>query len=322
MTASLSRRRFLINSGAVAATLGYAGPLATPALAQAYPSQDLRWIIYQSPGGLIDTSTRVAQPYLEKQGFKSTIDYVRGASGRIARGQLSRAKSDGHTVMTEASPEEVLGKVVFNADYKLEEFQPVFGWFINAFNLYVPKTSAIKTFEDFVKTARSRRVTVASLGKGGPSHLQLVLLRSKLNLNLQIVHFDGGAPAYSAVAGGHVEAGIGGSTTAQWSETLTFLTVFRNEKDPAFANVPTIRDLNHDIMPVNEVIYANAGPGVPQDRLKKLQDAFEKAFADPTHIEQQKKINVFVKPMRSDEVKKLVQSAFDVATENKAALAE
>ena len=322
MNDQTTRRGLLRNTGALAVALGCPGLLSREAMAQSYPAQELRWVIYQSPGGLIDTSTRVAQPYLERQGFKSTIDYVRGASGRIARGQLSRARPDGHTLMTEASPEEVLGKVVFDADYRLNEFQPIFGWFINAFNLYVPKTSAIKTFDDFIKTAKSRRVTVASLGKGGPSHLQLALLKNKLGLNLQIVHFDGGAPAYTAVAGGHVEAGIGGSTSAQWSETLTFLTVFRDDKDPALPNVPTIRDLSIDIAPINEVIYANAGPGVPPDRMKKLQEAFEKAFADPAHIEQQKRINVFVKPMKSDEVRALVQKAFDVATENKAALLE
>jgi tripartite-type tricarboxylate transporter receptor subunit TctC len=318
MLESTTRRQLLIGSTAAAAT----AVLGRTAGAQAYPAQELRWIIYQSPGGLVDTSTRVAQPYLERQGFKSVIDYVRGASGRIARGQLSRAKADGYTIMTEASPEEVLGKVVFNSDYRLADFQPIYGWFINAFNLYVPKTSSIKSFEDFVTTARSRRVTVASLGKGGPSHLQLTLLRTRLNLNLQIVHFDGGAPAYAAVAGGHVEAGIGGSTTAQWSEKLTFLTVFRTDRDPALPDVPTIRDLGQDILPINEVIYANAGPDVAPDRIKALQDAFEKAFADPTHIEQQKRINVFVKPILSADVRQLVQKTFDVANEYKTVLAE
>jgi tripartite-type tricarboxylate transporter receptor subunit TctC len=314
-----TRRSFLIRSAALSATLA-AGSLSRDAFAEDYPAQDLRWIIYQSPGGLIDTSTRIAQPFLERQGFKSTIDYVRGASGRIARGQLSRAKPDGYTIMTEASPEEVLGKVVFNADYRLAEFQPIFGWFINAFNLYVPKTSAIKSFDDFVKTARTRRVTVATLGKGGPSHLQLVILRSRLNLDLQFVHFDGGAPAYAAVAGGHVEAGVGGSTSIQWADTINFLTVFRGDPDPAMPNVPTPRDLGQDIKPINEVIYANAGPGVPEDRMAKLRDAFAKAFADPEHIAQQKKINVLVRAMQADEVRQLVQSAFDLATEYKEAL--
>ena len=51
---SFSRRRFL------GTTLASASLAAAPrfALAQAYPSQALKWIIYQSAGGLIDTSSR------------------------------------------------------------------------------------------------------------------------------------------------------------------------------------------------------------------------------------------------------------------------
>lgn len=315
----LSRRRFL------EAGLASAGLAAAPrfALSQAYPSQALRWIIYQSPGGLIDTSTRLIQPFLKEQGFSSTLEYIRGASGRIARSQFSRAKPDGYTIMTEAMPEEVLGKVVYNADYKLDEFQPVFGWFINAFNLYVTKASPIKSFDDLVKTARSRRMTVATIGKGGPSHLQVALLRNRLKLDgMQFVHFDGGAAAYTAVAGGHVEAGIGGSSSVQWSDNLNFLTVFRETRDPGFPNVATIKQLGHDIYPINEVIYVNASPGTPPDRVARLVAAFTKAFENPELIAQQRKINVHVTPMNSAQLKQSVQKAFDLANEYKTILTE
>jgi tripartite-type tricarboxylate transporter receptor subunit TctC len=313
---TFSRRKFL------GTTVASAGLAATPrfGLAQAYPSQPLKWIIYQSPGGLIDTSTRLIQPFLKQQGFASTLEYVRGASGRIARSQFSRAKPDGYTIMTEASPEEVLGKVVYNADYKLDEFQPVFGWFINAFNLYVVKASPIKTLEDLIKTARSRRMTMATIGKGGPSHLQLAILRNRLKLNLQFVHFDGGAAAYTAVAGGHVEAGVGGSSSVQWADALNFLTVFRATRDPGFPDVPTIQQQGHDIYPINEVIYVNASPGVPRDRVAKLVEAFTKAFENPELIAQQKKINVVVTPMGSVQLRESVQKAFDLANEYKSIL--
>jgi tripartite-type tricarboxylate transporter receptor subunit TctC len=313
-----SRRKF------IGTTLACAGLAAAPrfAFSQAYPSQPLKWIIYQSPGGLIDTSTRLIQPFLKEHGFSSTLEYIRGASGRIARSQFSRAKPDGYTIMTEAMPEEVLGKVVYNADYKLDEFQPVFGWFINAFNLYVTKASPTKTMDDLIKTARSRRMTMATIGKGGPSHLQLAILKNRLKLDLQFVHFDGGSAAYTAVAGGHVEAGIGGSSSVQWADNLNFLTVFRETRDPGFPNVPTIRQLGHDIYAINEVIYVNASPGVPQDRLAKLVAAFTKAFENPELIAQQKKINVHVTPMNSAQLRQSVQKAFDLANEYKSILTE
>jgi len=40
-------------------------------------------------------------------------------------------------------------------------------------------------------------VSVAILGHGGPSHLQIMLLRSALKLDLLPVPYAGGAPALS-----------------------------------------------------------------------------------------------------------------------------
>jgi tripartite-type tricarboxylate transporter receptor subunit TctC len=317
----LSRRQVF----AGAAVLGTAAAATrfgiADANAQAYPSQEIRWIIYQSPGGLIDGSTRTIQPYLKKQGFGSRVEYVRGASGRIARTQLFRSQPDGYTIMTEASPEEVLGEVVYNADYKVAEFQPVFGWFVNAFNIYVQKTSPIKTFADFVKEAKARKVTIGTLGKGGPSHLQLAVLRNKLGLNLQFVHFEGGAPAYSALLGGHVESAIGGSTSNRWIDTVSFLAVFRAGRDPALPNVPTVAELGDDITPVNEVIYANTGPKVPAERIAKLADAFAKAFQDPEHVNQQKNLGVFPTLLSSADLHKMIQNMYGLVNEHKAELA-
>src|SRR4051794_5534151 len=110
-----SRRGFLKTCGGLVGAAGVGG-LPRVAGAQAYPSQPVQWIIYQSPGGLVDTSSRTLQPYLAEQGVNTVFEYVRGASGRIARTQLFRAKPDGYAMMTEASPEEVLGEVVFNAE--------------------------------------------------------------------------------------------------------------------------------------------------------------------------------------------------------------
>jgi len=315
----LSRRQVFTGAaalGTAAATIGSSG-----ANAQAYPSQEIRWIIYQSPGGLIDGSTRALQPYLKQQGFSSRVEYVRGASGRIARTQLYRSQPDGYTIMTEASPEEVLGEVVYNAEYKVAEFQPVFGWFVNAFNIYVKKDSPIKSFADFIKEAKSRTITIGTLGKGGPSHLQLAVLKKKLSLKLQFVHFEGGAPSYSAVLGGHIESAIGGSSSARNIDTVSFLAVFRDGRDPALPNVPTVAELGHDVPPVNEVIYANTGPKVPANRIAKLAEAFKKAFENPDHLKQQKNLGVYPKLMSSDDLRKIIKNMYALVNEHKAELA-
>jgi len=83
----LTRRRFL----AATAAAGFA---PRPGFAAGYPEQELVWLIYQAPGGTVDVSTRIVQPYMEKAGFKVRLEYATGASGRIARNKLFAAKPD------------------------------------------------------------------------------------------------------------------------------------------------------------------------------------------------------------------------------------
>jgi tripartite-type tricarboxylate transporter receptor subunit TctC len=310
MTKSTTRRELLVRSAVVAAA-GVASPalVSRAAVAEDYPVQELTVIRHSAPGGLIDSTTRIAQPYLQEQGFKTTLEYVLGASGRIARSRLFRSKPDGYTIMIDTSPDEVLGEVLFS-------------WFVNAFNLFVPKASPFKTLDDLIKTARTRRVTVGTIGKGGAGHLQLAILKRRLNLDLQFVHFDGGAPAYTAAVGGHVEVAMGAGIASAWSETINFLTVFRDGRDPALPDVLTIKELGHNVPAINQVLYANAGPGVPQERIAKLAGAFAMAFANHAHIEQQKKIQVYVTPLNSLDILRIVQKSGELVKEYKDVMAD
>src|SRR5262245_7585483 len=101
----VDRRRFLLGAGGGALAAGTIGPLSSSASAQEkFPARDVSWIIYQAPGGSIDTTARVIGPYLEKQGVKTTLDYVLGAGGRVARSKLHSARPDGYMMMTESAP--------------------------------------------------------------------------------------------------------------------------------------------------------------------------------------------------------------------------
>ena len=83
----IGRRDFLVNAGkaALGATATAVGPLGSSHAQEKFPSRDVSWIIYQAPGGSIDTTARVIQPFLEKQGIKTSLEYVIGAGGRVAR---------------------------------------------------------------------------------------------------------------------------------------------------------------------------------------------------------------------------------------------
>src|SRR5437764_3558992 len=125
----MDRRDFLVDAGKAAlgvTAAGAVGPIGGSVHAQEkFPARDVSWLIYQAPGGSIDTTARVIQPFLEKQGVKTSLDYVLGAGGRVARTKLFTAKPDGHMMMSESAPGAAIDEVIGRAGYKASEFTPI-----------------------------------------------------------------------------------------------------------------------------------------------------------------------------------------------------
>jgi len=263
------------------------------------------WLIYQAPGGTVDVSTRIVQPYMEKAGFKVRLEYATGASGRIARNKLFAGKPDGYTMMTEVAPGAIVDELAYNVPYKAESFEPVFGWSNTGFQYCVRSDSAMRTFADFVAETKKRRVTVASIGRGGAHHLHIVAMRKTLGLSFDIVHFDGASPAYAAVLGGHVDVGGGGPASGrrQGGDRLRFLGLSGNEREFPLDDVPTLKEQGFNTPPVNQLFFATTSPGVPADRLALLNKTIAAAVADADFAEKMKALGNAVTPLTPEAIK-------------------
>src|SRR4029078_12028535 len=100
----VDRRGFLRNAGRTVVGATAAGGLGRMVFAataeeqlsarararaeEMFPARNINWIIYQAPGGSIDTTARIIQPYLERNGIKTNLEYVLGAGRRVARTHL------------------------------------------------------------------------------------------------------------------------------------------------------------------------------------------------------------------------------------------
>src|SRR5256712_6722835 len=93
----LPHRRKFLHLAAGAAAL----PAVTRfAMAQAYPSRSLRWIIGFPPGGGADTVARIMGPWLsERLGQPVIIENRPGASTNIAAQAVINSPPDGYTLL-------------------------------------------------------------------------------------------------------------------------------------------------------------------------------------------------------------------------------
>jgi tripartite-type tricarboxylate transporter receptor subunit TctC len=307
----IDRRGFLRNAGGAAlgvATAARLGEWTSAARAQeTFPARDISWIIYQAPGGSIDTTARIIQPYLEKQGVKTSLDYVLGAGGRVARSKLHTARPDGYMMMSESAPGAAIDEVIGRASYKASHFIAIYGWSVVSWQLCVKKDSPIQTFQQFVDECKKRRVVVGTIGRSGSSHIQLAALQKELNLPFGMVHFEGSGKAYPAVMGGHVDAAISGpGSGSRMRESLHFLAVTGETREQALPDVPTLTELGFRVTPIDQIWYAMATPKVPDDRIAILSNAFAKAFEDKMLWEQMHKAGEYIKLLTRPQVEDMV----------------
>ena len=312
----MNRRNFLWSAGgaALAANAGSLALFGSSALAQEkFPAREINWIIYQAPGGSIDTTARIIQPYLEKNGIKTSLEYVLGAGGRVARTKLFTARPDSYVIMTESAPGGAIDEVIGRAAYKASEFIAIYGWSVVSWQLCVKKDSPIQTFQQFVDECKKRRVVVGTIGRSGSSHIQLAALQKELNLPFGMVHFEGSGKAYPAVLGGHVDAAISGpGSGSRMRDSLHFLAVTGEEREKALPDVPTLQELGFRVTPIDQIWYAMATPKVAEDRLAILSNAFAKAFEDKALWEQMQKAGEYIRPLTRAQVEDMVRKQAEV----------
>jgi putative tricarboxylic transport membrane protein len=309
MSDNIDRRRLLVNAGKGALGTAAIVRLGSSASAQEkFPAREINWIIYQAPGGSIDTTARVIQPYLERQGIKTGLDYVLGAGGRVARSKLHSARPDGYMMMTESAPGAAIDEVIGRAGYKASEFIPIYGWSVLSWQLCVKKDSPIRTFQQFVDECKKRRVVVGTIGRSGSSHIQLAALQKELNISFGLVHFEGSGKAYPAVMGGHVDAAISGPASgSRMRDSLHFLCVTGVEREKALPDVPTLKEQGFAVPPIDQIWYAMTTPKVPDDRVAILSNAFAKAFEDKLLWEQMNKVGEYPKLLTRAQVEDTVK---------------
>jgi tripartite-type tricarboxylate transporter receptor subunit TctC len=96
-------RRLLLAGGAAALLTAAAGTVPTSAWAQAYPTQDIRFICAFPAGSGADVLVRFFEKKIREVSGKTIItENKAGAAGLVATEFVARAKPDGHTIFVHA----------------------------------------------------------------------------------------------------------------------------------------------------------------------------------------------------------------------------
>jgi tripartite-type tricarboxylate transporter receptor subunit TctC len=201
----LPRRTFLHLAAGIAALPA----VSRSAWAQAYPSRPVRMIVPFAPGGTSDILARLMGQWLsERLGQPFVIENRPGANSNIGTEAVVRAPSDGYTLLLVTAAAAINAtfyeKLSFNF---IRDITAVAGIVrvpsVMVVNPSVPAT----TVPEFIAYAKSKpgKTTMASAGKGAPSHLAGELFKTMAGVDMVHVPYRGGGPAVTDLIAGQVQ---------------------------------------------------------------------------------------------------------------------
>jgi tripartite-type tricarboxylate transporter receptor subunit TctC len=256
--------------------------------AQEYPARPLRVIVAYPPGGSTDFIARViGQKMAERFGQTVIVDNRAGAAGMIGAEIVARATPDGYTFMLADTPFVINPSVFAKVPYDpVRDFTPIEMVGSSPQILVITPSVPAQTLQEFIKLAKSQpdKMTIASSGTGGASHVVAELFNLRAGVKLTHVPYKGLGPALSDVTGGQVNAvftSIPAALQLVRAGKLRALGICTKKRMGAVPEIPTIEEGG---VPDFEaaIWYGYQGPaGLPKPVVEKLSAEIARAAALP-----------------------------------------
>ncbi|GGE45570.1 Bug family tripartite tricarboxylate transporter substrate binding protein [Actibacterium pelagium] len=255
--------------GAVAAAV-VAAPLAvaTPAIAQDYPSADetLDWTIAFGPGGGNDIMARSIIEILNKYDLypgEISAENRAGGSGAVGWGYLYAQDGNGYGIST-TSGSFVTTPLQADTPWQPEDFTPVALLATDDLVLVVNGESDIQNIDQFIANAKENPITIGGTGSVNVDFIVPTLFAKRAGFEFDYVSFNSMSEQTTALLSNALDAMVGNP-----GEILGLIDsgdlrpmVFSGTSTPAaLEGVPTMGDIGYDIgvsMPRGLILPPNA----------------------------------------------------------------
>jgi tripartite-type tricarboxylate transporter receptor subunit TctC len=282
-TMDLPRRGFLH-----LATSGIALPAVSRfAMAQAYPSRPVHWIVGFAAGGANDIVARIIGQFLsEKLGQQFIIEDKAGAGGSIGMAAVLSSPADGYTIGFAAPNNAINATLYENLPFDfIRDSEPIGGTMLLTNVLEVHPSVPAKNVAEFIDYLKSNpgKVSFASSGVGASPHLSGELFKAMTGTNMLHVPYRGGGPALTDVLAGRVPVmfdNLPSSIEHIRAGRLRALGVTVGTRSDALPNVPAIGETvaGYEVNVWNGIV---APKGTPPAVIATLNQALNAVLADP-----------------------------------------
>src|SRR5258708_3940979 len=181
--------------------------------AQSYPQKPVKVLVPATPGSPTDLPARIVSDGLsELVGQRFIVENRPGAGGVVAGEAAARAAPDGYTLLFANSSVLAVNPALYpQMPYDTTAaFIPI-GFASNSPQTFLVRPALpVKYISDLLAYAAANpgKLNYASSGTGTLPHLTFELFKMKSGLNAELIPFNGGAPALTAVIPGEADPGV------------------------------------------------------------------------------------------------------------------
>jgi tripartite-type tricarboxylate transporter receptor subunit TctC len=299
--------------------LAVAAAILIPVVGQHAWSQarTIRIVVPFPAGGSADILARLLGEHIAKtQGPSVIIENRPGGGASIAYEAVARAAPDGNTLVINGNSIVInphLRKVNYDP---LTSFEPIC-WLLSSPQVFVVKAdSPYKTLAEFVAGTKAKAGTLvfATVGPATTQHIGFEQFRQMSKIDVTYVPYPGGAPAMTALLGGHVQAVLTNYSEAVeqlHAGTVRALASASLKRIPPLPDVPTVDELGYKGYNVEVWFGVMAPAKTPRDAAAQLASWFQAALKAPELTPRLLKLGLYPVGTCLDDFAKHIRSQYD-----------
>ncbi len=254
-----------------------------------FPTNPITYIVPWPPGGSGDLSSRKLADFASKVlGQPILVVNKPGGGGVIGTYAISKADADGYTIGHVSQSCAVITPHVRSVPFDTQKnFTFIMQYCEYLYTFCVLVDSPWKTFKEFIEDARKNpgKLTYCTPGPLGGPHIFMEQVILAENVQLKHLPVQGDAEMVAKHLGGHVDGSFGVPLLPHIpTGKVRALAVLTGKRVETMPDVPTFSELGYKIDFTTFV--GIIGPaGIDPRIVKKLHDAFKKAYDDPSFKE-------------------------------------
>jgi len=264
--------------------------LASPALAEDYPSRPIHVVTTSSAGGISDIFMRVLGEELHKSvGQPLIIDNRPGGSGNIAARACQDAQPDGYTICIINADPMIYNQYLFKSlSFDPDKLSPIINLFHLIQVLVINSDLRAKTVDELIAVSKQRPGTLSYLTASVPMVVYMDSLKQDKGADWVRVPFKGGGEATNAILSGSTPIGLiglGNVISNIQAGKMTALALINNIRTPLLPQVPTLSDLGYKGAPSQTWYGLFAPPGTPKPIIDRIAAEVTRVFADKEFVD-------------------------------------